>query len=67
MARISRLAQLIQVPEGTRLVDEVVPVHWANEKRLLEGLPARDRSALAGLLETLAVSLGDTAPRDRRY
>ena len=64
-------------PEGMRLVDEVVPVHWANEKRLLEGLPARDRAALGRLLEAFAVSLGDVAlpglerrcagPRDRRY
>lgn len=48
--------------EGKRLVEEVVAAHTANEERLLAGLSKARRSELAGLLEVLAVSLGDEAP-----
>lgn len=44
---------------GRKLVETVVRVHMANEERLLAGLDARQRAALAGLLRELAVSLGD--------
>jgi hypothetical protein len=39
-----------------------------NERRLLRELTNKERAELAGLLETLAVSLGDEAdaPRGRR-
>ena len=47
--------------EGKRLVEAILPEHVANEGRLLAGLSDEERSALAGLLETLAVSLGDEA------
>jgi DNA-binding MarR family transcriptional regulator len=45
--------------EGRRLVDVILPEHVANERRLLGELSANQRAELAGLLETLAISLGD--------
>jgi DNA-binding MarR family transcriptional regulator len=54
-------------PAGKRLVDTILPEHVANEERLLGGLSGEDRAALAGLLEALALELGDEAgPRARR-
>lgn len=47
--------------EGKRLVEAILPEHVSNEKRLLSGLSNKERAALAGLLESLAVSLGDEA------
>jgi DNA-binding MarR family transcriptional regulator len=54
--------------EGRRLVEAILPEHVENERRLLRELTNKERAELAGLLETLAVSLGDEAdaPRDRR-
>jgi DNA-binding MarR family transcriptional regulator len=48
-------------PQGKRLVEAILPEHVANEQRLLGELSGRERTELAGLLETLAVSLGDAA------
>jgi DNA-binding MarR family transcriptional regulator len=45
--------------EGKRLVDAILPEHVANEQRLLGELSNKERADLAGLLEALAVSLGD--------
>ncbi len=45
--------------EGKRLVEKILPEHVANEQRLLEELSAKERAELAGLLETLAIALGD--------
>jgi len=47
--------------EGKRLVESTLPKHVANERRLLSELSTKERAELAGLLETLAVSLGDEA------
>lgn len=47
--------------EGKRLVDTILPEHVANEQRLLSELSNKERADLAGLLELLAVSLGDEA------
>ncbi|MEV6274656.1 MarR family transcriptional regulator [Nocardia sp. NPDC051832] len=47
-------------PEGRALVDKVLPLHMANEQRLLESLGAGNRAQLANLLRDLAESLGDT-------
>jgi DNA-binding MarR family transcriptional regulator len=54
--------------EGRRLVEAILPEHVENERRLLRELTNKERAELAGLLETLAVSLGDEAdaPRGRR-
>lgn len=57
----ARINVVALTAEGGRLVDEVLPRHIENETRLLEGLGAEERSALAALLATLAVSLGDAA------
>lgn len=47
--------------EGRRLVEAILPEHVANEQRLLSELSNKERAELAGLLEALAVSLGDEA------
>jgi DNA-binding MarR family transcriptional regulator len=47
--------------EGKRLVEAILPDHVANEQRLLSELSNKERAELAGLLETLAVSLGDAS------
>jgi DNA-binding MarR family transcriptional regulator len=47
--------------EGKRLVEAILPDHVANEQRLLGELSTKERAELAGLLQTLAVSLGDEA------
>ncbi|NUR57414.1 MAG: MarR family transcriptional regulator [Catenulispora sp.] len=45
---------------GRELVDRLLPLHLANEERLLAALPQDDREALAALLRALATGLGDT-------
>jgi DNA-binding MarR family transcriptional regulator len=52
--------------EGRRLVDVMVQEHAANERRLLRELSAKERADLAGLLETLAIALGDDADAGMR-
>jgi DNA-binding MarR family transcriptional regulator len=52
--------------EGKRLVEAILPEHVANEERLLSLLSDDERADLAGLLETLALSLGDEATARRR-
>jgi DNA-binding MarR family transcriptional regulator len=52
--------------EGKRLVEGILPGHVANERRLLGELSAKERSDLAGLLETLAIALGDDADAGMR-
>jgi DNA-binding MarR family transcriptional regulator len=47
--------------EGKLLVEAILPGHVTNEQRLLSELSAKERTELAGLLETLAISLGDDA------
>ena len=47
--------------EGKRLVEEILPEHVANEQRLTSELSTKNRTELAGLLEMLAISLGDEA------
>ncbi|MGV9414292.1 MarR family winged helix-turn-helix transcriptional regulator [Nocardia sp. NPDC003693] len=48
-------------PKGVALVDELLPLHVANEARLLAELVPTDRDQLAALLRTLAESWGDTS------
>lgn len=52
--------------EGKHLVEAILPEHVANERRLLSELSTKQRAELAGLLETLAISLGDDADGRRR-
>jgi DNA-binding MarR family transcriptional regulator len=46
---------------GRALIDRVLPDHVSNEDRLLGALNQDERSALAGTLRALLVSLGDGA------
>lgn len=46
-------------PDGLALVDEVVAAHAATEDRILAALAPGERTALAGLLRTLLLELGD--------
>jgi DNA-binding MarR family transcriptional regulator len=48
-------------PAGLELIDKLVPLHVANERRLLAVLADSDRDTLADLLRTLAAGLGDTS------
>jgi DNA-binding MarR family transcriptional regulator len=48
-------------PDGLALIDKLMPLHVANERRLLAALGAEDSEALAGLLRILATGLGDTS------
>jgi DNA-binding MarR family transcriptional regulator len=52
--------------EGKRLIEAILPEHVANEGRLLSELSTKRRAELAGLLETLATSLGDESDSPRR-
>jgi DNA-binding MarR family transcriptional regulator len=56
-----RSSTVALTPAGKRLVETILPDHTANERRLLEGLTARERAQLATLLGRLAVTLDDTA------
>lgn len=44
-------------PAGHELVDELAPLHLANERELLAGLSAKERRELAGLLAKLLAKL----------
>ncbi|MEU3019717.1 MarR family transcriptional regulator [Nocardiopsis sp. NPDC007018] len=59
----SRRRVLVTLTErGRELVDDAVAGHVANQARLLDGLSGQEREQLSGLLRTLLLSLGDTAP-----
>jgi DNA-binding MarR family transcriptional regulator len=44
-------------PKGRSLIDEAASTHLANERRILAGLTAAERSQLAGLLRKLTITL----------
>jgi DNA-binding MarR family transcriptional regulator len=48
--------------DGVRLVDEVAPLHLANEQRMLRALDREDRERLAGLLRTLLAEMERDQP-----
>ncbi|WP_067574381.1 MarR family winged helix-turn-helix transcriptional regulator [Nocardia acidivorans] len=56
-----RAIRVALTPEGLDLVDTLLPLHMANEQRLLSALSPTDRAHLRTLLSTLSVSLGDTS------
>ena len=62
---IDARARLIRLtPKGRRIVDEAVVDHVANEERLLSGLSAGERGALADLLRKLGESIEARSPHD---
>ena len=52
--------------EGAAKPAATVALHVANEQRPLSELSSKERAELAGLLETLALSLGDEADARKR-
>ncbi|GAA4057853.1 MarR family winged helix-turn-helix transcriptional regulator [Nonomuraea soli] len=46
---------------GWTLIEELVPLHVANEARILRALSGQERDDLAGALRDLLESLGDTS------
>jgi DNA-binding MarR family transcriptional regulator len=48
-------------PAGLELIDDLMPKHVANERRLLAALSTDDRDTLTDLLRSLATGLGDTS------
>jgi DNA-binding MarR family transcriptional regulator len=48
-------------PKGRRLVETILAEHLENAERLLSGLSTSESTELAGLLQVLAISLGDRA------
>ncbi|SDQ51150.1 MarR family winged helix-turn-helix transcriptional regulator [Thermostaphylospora chromogena] len=55
-----RCVRIRLTDRGRELVDEILPVHLANETGLLSVLSPDDRDHLIGVLRTLLESLGDT-------
>ena len=53
-----RSVVVVLTARGRRVIDTAMEEHVANEARLLEGLSADERAALATLLAGLATSLG---------
>ncbi|GAA1533168.1 hypothetical protein GCM10009678_14410 [Actinomadura kijaniata] len=56
-----RSVRIRLTPLGRETIDRVLPLHLANEARLLEGLDAGGRRDLAAVLSGLLESHGDTA------
>ncbi|MRH86168.1 MarR family transcriptional regulator [Nocardia sp. SYP-A9097] len=58
---VDRRAIRVQLtPEGRTLVDKLLPLHMANEQRLLAALTPTHRADLTTLLRHFSESLGDT-------
>ncbi|WP_433660916.1 MarR family winged helix-turn-helix transcriptional regulator [Nocardia sp. CA-128927] len=57
-----RVIRVRLTPAGRQMIDDVLPKHMENEQRLLASLNLESRDQLAGLLRTLAESLGDGVP-----
>ncbi|GAB4582323.1 MarR family winged helix-turn-helix transcriptional regulator [Nocardia sp. IFM 10818] len=57
-----RRAVRVQLTDAGRdLVDTILPLHAANQERVLQAFPATDRANLIPLLRSLSVALGDTS------
>ncbi|MFG1790889.1 MarR family winged helix-turn-helix transcriptional regulator [Nocardia sp. NPDC049149] len=57
-----RVIRVRLTPEGRKTIDDILPKHMDNEQRILAVLDLPAREQLAGLLRTLAESLGDGVP-----
>lgn len=55
-----RSVRIRLTPEGLDLIDRLLPLHLANEARLLDALTPDDRAHLAALTSTLLEPYGDT-------
>ncbi|MFM9368652.1 MarR family winged helix-turn-helix transcriptional regulator [Streptomyces sp. Da 82-17] len=58
-----RSVRIRLTPQGLETIDRILPLHLANEARLLEALGAEDRDRLAGTLAAMLHAHGDTATR----
>ncbi|WP_419995322.1 MarR family winged helix-turn-helix transcriptional regulator [Streptomyces boninensis] len=58
-----RSVRIRLTPHGLEVIDRVLPLHLANEARLVEALDAGERQHLAGTLAALLESSGDTPAR----
>lgn len=58
-----RSVKIRLTPRGLDTIDRVLPLHLANESRLLDGLAPDERRRLAAVLSTLLESNGDTPAR----
>ncbi|MCU1642740.1 MAG: HTH-type transcriptional regulator PecS [Nocardia sp.] len=56
-----RAIRVSLTPEGRDLVDRLLPLHAANEQRLISALTPTDRKQIVRLLRHLSESLGDTS------
>ncbi|WP_262371314.1 MarR family winged helix-turn-helix transcriptional regulator [Streptomyces sp. WAC01526] len=56
-----RSVRIRLTPEGLETIDRLLPLHLANEARLLDDLDPADRARLAATLATMLNSHGDTA------
>lgn len=54
----SRGRRITLTEAGVRLTDELMEVHLANQRQLIEGLSGEERAQLAGLLAKLAAAAG---------
>ncbi|MEU6672299.1 MarR family transcriptional regulator [Streptomyces sp. NPDC046727] len=60
-----RMVKIRLTDHGLETIDRTLPLHLANEDRLLQALGGDDREHLAGLLTGLLESYGDTPPSAR--
>ncbi|MFB7655969.1 MULTISPECIES: MarR family winged helix-turn-helix transcriptional regulator [unclassified Streptomyces] len=58
-----RSVKIRLTPNGLTVIDRVLPLHLANEARLLQGLAPEDRQRLATTLAAVLESHGDTPAR----
>ncbi|MFW5416887.1 MarR family transcriptional regulator [Nocardiopsis sp. CNT-189] len=56
-----RSVKIRLTPRGLEVIDRVLPLHLANEARLLQGLDAGEHRHLAAVLAAVLESCGDTA------
>ncbi len=58
-----RSVRIRLTPRGLEVIDRVIPLHLANEARLIESLDADERRHLAATLAALLKTQGDTPSR----
>ncbi|MFG3258653.1 MarR family winged helix-turn-helix transcriptional regulator [Streptomyces sp. NPDC048172] len=58
-----RSVKIRLTPEGLETIDRVLPLHLANEARLLDGIDAEQQAGLAATLAAVLEGHGDTSAR----